>query len=168
MSEFIRITPEELQDNPFSLIGNDWMLITSGDAQRCNTMTASWGSVGVLWNKPIAIAYVRPTRYTYEFMESSDRFTLSVLSEEYRTALRLCGTVSGRDTDKFADAGLTVFEADGVPAVQEARLILVCRKLYVQDILPENFIDKDLLSHYKANDYHRQYVGEIETILKQA
>lgn len=168
MPEFIRISPEKLQDNPFSMIGNDWMLITAGTPERCNTMTASWGGVGVLWNKPIAIAYVRPTRHTYGFMESSDRFTLSILPEDYRAALRLCGTLSGRDVNKFAESGLSVYNADGVPAIAQARLIVVCRKLYVQDMAPEQFADKALLSHYKANDFHRQYIGEIETVLKHA
>ena len=167
MSKFINISPEELTENSFSMIGKDWMLITAGTPTQCNTMTASWGSVGVLWNKPIAIAYVRPTRYTYGCMEQADRFTLSVLPEEYRDALRLCGTMSGRDGDKFAAAGLTVCETNGVAAVEEARLILVCRKLYVQDIQESNFVDKSLLSHYKANDFHRQYIGEIEAVLKR-
>lgn len=167
MINFKEISPEELADNPFSMIGNDWMLITAGTPECCNTMTASWGSVGVLWRKPIAIAYVRPTRHTYEFMERSDRFTLSVLPEEYRDALRLCGTMSGRDGDKFAAAGLTPFETKGVAAVKEARLILVCRKLYAQDIQASNFVDKSLLSNYSANDFHRQYIGEIEAVLKR-
>ncbi len=166
MSEFIRTTPEELAENPFSLIGQEWMLITAGDTARCNTMPPSWGGVGVLWNKPIAIAYVRPTRHTYGFMENSDRFTLSFLPEDYRDALRLCGTMSGRDGNKFEAAGLTVCDADGVPAVSQARLILVCRKLYVQDMEETRFVDKTLLSHYKANDFHRQYIGEIEAVFK--
>lgn len=168
MSEFRCCSPESLTDNPFSMIGDEWMLITAGTPEQCNTMTASWGGVGVLWNKPIAIAYVRPTRHTYGFMENAEYFTLSVLPEQYRGALKLCGTVSGRDTNKFESAGLTVYDVDGVPAVEEARLILVCRKLYAQDMKPENFVDPALLSHYKANDFHRQYVGEIVTVLKKA
>lgn len=166
MQEFMTVSPEELAENPFSMIGKDWMLITAGTPESCNTMTASWGSVGVLWNKPIAIAYVRPTRYTYGLMEQAERFTLSVLPNEYRDALRLCGSMSGRDGDKFAAAGLTVCETNGVAAVAQARLILVCRKLYVQDIKENGFVDKSLLSHYNANDFHRQYIGEIEAVLK--
>ncbi|MBQ6830230.1 MAG: flavin reductase family protein [Clostridia bacterium] len=167
MSNFIRLSPEELTDNPFSMIGNEWMLITAGTPEHCNTMTASWGGVGVLWNKPVAIAYVRPTRYTYGFMETADRFTLSILPERYREALRVCGTMSGRDGDKFAAAGLTVYEMNGIAAVEEARLVLVCRKLYAQDMRPDCFVDDTLLSHYKANDFHRQYVGEIEAVFKR-
>lgn len=166
MSQFVSVAPESLTDNVFSLIGKDWMLITAGTPDACNTMTASWGGMGILWNKPIAIAYVRPQRYTYELMEQADTFTLSVLPEEYREALKWCGTHSGREEDKFAASGLTVYDADGVPAVAQARLILVCRKLYAQDMKPELFVDQTLLSHYKANDFHRQYIGEVVRVLK--
>ena len=167
METFTHLSPQELDDNIFRLIGQDWMLITAGTPERCNTMTASWGAAGVLWNKPIAIAYVRPTRYTYEFMEQQEMFTLSVLPEDYRDALKVCGTKSGREMDKFEQTGLSVLDVDGVPAVEQARLIFVCRKLYAQDIRPEQFVDSSLDSHYTANDYHRQYIGEIVDVLKK-
>ena len=166
MSSFVSVSPESLTDNPFSLIGKEWMLITAGTKEHCNTMTASGGGVGVLWNMPVAIAYVRPQRYTYEFMETAETFSLSVLPEQYREALRLCGTRSGRELDKFSATGLTVYDAEGTPAIAESRLIVVCRKLYAQDIKPENFVDTTLLSHYKAKDYHRQYIGEILQVLR--
>ena len=166
MPEFTSIAPELLNDNVFSLIGKEWMLITAGTPGQCNTMTASWGGMGVLWNKPVAIAYVRPQRYTYRFLEQSDTFSLSVLPEQYRCALQWCGSHSGREGDKFAGAGLTVYDAEGVPAVAESRLILVCRKLYTQDMKPECFADPSLLSHYKTNDFHRQYIGEVVRVLK--
>lgn len=165
MANFVSVTPESLTDNVFQAVGKDWMLITAGTPNNCNTMTASWGTMGVLWNHPIAVAYVRPQRYTYDFMENSERFSLSVLPETYREALQFCGTRSGRDGDKFAACGLTVYDANGVPAVGEARLILICRKAYVQDIKEECFLDETLLSHYKTKDYHRQYVGIIEEVL---
>lgn len=167
MSSFQTISPQSITDNPFSLIGNDWMLITAGAPDNCNTMTASWGSVGILWGKPVATAVVRPQRYTYEFMENNDYFSLSVLPEAYREALKFCGAHSGRDGDKFAACGLTVDQVDTVPFVAEARLVLVCRKLYAQDLKPECFLDSTLLSNYKANDFHRQYVGEIVSVLKK-
>ena len=167
MSTFTHLSPQELGDNIFQLIGQDWMLITAGTPEACNTMTASWGAAGILWNKPIAIAYVRPTRYTYEFMEEQTHFSLSVLPDTYREALRVCGTKSGREMDKFAQTGLSVLDVDGVPAVEQSRLILICRKLYVQDIRPENFVDPTLDSHYSANDYHRQYIGEIVDVLQR-
>ena len=100
MKKFKEIKPEELEFNPFRLIGKDWMLITAGTEEKFNTMTASWGSVGILWNKPAVTIYVRPTRYTYEFVEKYDEFTISFFSEEYRSALNFCGSKSGRDYDK--------------------------------------------------------------------
>ncbi len=162
---FNKISPEEWRDNVFATIGQDWMLLTAGTTDNCNTMTVSWGSMGILWNKPVAIAYVRPQRYTYEFMENSEFFTLSVLPQTYRAALQVCGTRSGREIDKFETTGLTVYDADGVPAVEQARMILVCRKLYVQDMEEDQFLDPTLLSHYKTKDYHRQYIGEIVDVL---
>ncbi len=165
MARFKSVSPETLSENVFRTIGEDWMLITAGTVENCNTMTASWGGMGILWNKPMAIAYVRPQRYTYQFTEEQEYFTLSVLPEAYREALQWCGTHSGRDGDKFAASGLTVYDAGGVPAVGEARLILVCRKVYAQTMEEECFLDKALLSHYKTKDYHRQYIGVIEQVL---
>lgn len=165
MNTFSAVDPKMLTDNPFSLIGDEWMLITAGDGTACNTMTASWGGIGVLWNLPVAFSFVRPQRYTYQFMEQADTYSLSFLPEEYRSALRYCGSHSGRDGDKFSESGLSVFYDNGTPCIEQARLILVCRKLHVSDFAPEQFIDPALLSHYKANDFHRQYVGEILRVL---
>ncbi|MNC25099.1 Flavoredoxin [compost metagenome] len=124
-------------------------------------MTASWGGLGVLWDKNIAICFVRPTRYTYEFLEASDGFTLSFFTEEYRDALEICGASSGRDTDKVEAAGLTVADhAQGLVSFQEARLVLECRKLYYQDLNPQHFLDPSVHEMYH-NDYHRMYIGEI-------
>ncbi len=167
MTAFSRIDPKALTDNPFSLIGDDWMLITAGDGEHCNTMTASWGGVGVLWNLPVAFSFVRPQRHTYTFMEQADTYSLSFLPEEYRPALRYCGSHSGRDGDKFAATGLSVVTENGTPYIEQARLVLICRKLHTVDFKAEQFIDPTLLSHYKANDFHRQYVGEILTVLKK-
>lgn len=167
MKSFSTVDPQALTDNPFSLIGNEWMLITAGNGTHCNTMTASWGGVGVLWNLPVAFSFVRPQRYTYEFMEQADTYSLSFLPEEYRPALRYCGSHSGRDGDKFAAAGLSVVYENGTPCIEQARLILCCRKLHTVDFTPEQFADSTLLTHYKANDFHRQYIGEIVQVLKE-
>ena len=105
---FGRIDPKELNQNVFSMIGEQWMLVTAGTAERCNTMTASWGGLGVLWGKPVATVYIRPQRYTLEFVEREDCFTLSFFGEEYRKALALCGSKSGRDVDKVKECGFTV------------------------------------------------------------
>ncbi len=113
MATLREIDPKEITDNPFALIGNDWMLITAGSQRRFNTMTASWGGLGVLWGRQVAVCFVRPTRYTYGFMERSKRFTLSFFSRRCRSALNLCGTRSGRDVDKVAATGLTPAFGDG-------------------------------------------------------
>ena len=138
------------------------MLVTSGVPGACNTMTASWGGVGVIWNKPVTTIYIRPQRYTYEFLEKNSLYTLSFFDEEYRAALKLCGYKSGRDMDKPKAAGLTPVELDGCAAFEEARLVLVCRKLYFSDIVPENLLDSTIDKvNYPAKDYHRMYIGEI-------
>jgi flavin reductase (DIM6/NTAB) family NADH-FMN oxidoreductase RutF len=159
---FKQIAPDQLTDNVFKLVGQDWMLITAGGLNRYNTMTASWGGLGVLWGKNVAFCVVRPTRYTYEFMEASDSFSLSFFTEEYRDALDICGSVSGRDTDKADAAGITpVEETPGIVYFGESRLVLECRKLYYQDLNPEHFQDPGIDSMYKNRDYHRMYIGEI-------
>lgn len=167
MATFTEINPFAIQDNPFTLIGKDWMLITAGETDSMNTMTASWGGLGVLWNKPVSYCFVRPTRHTYGFMEDRDFYSLSFFEPSYRSALELCGRVSGRDTDKIADAGLTPCTDREAPYFDEARLVLVCRKLYTQDIDPARFIDTSLAQHYPDADYHRVYVGEVVRVLRR-
>ncbi len=157
-----QIDPKTILDNVFSLIGDQWMLITAGNAERCNTMTASWGGLGVLWGRPVATAYIRPQRYTYEFVERSPAFTLSFFDESFRPQLNLCGSKSGRDVDKVKACGLTVQTgADGAPFFAEARLVLVCKKLYWQDLDPSHFLDSGIEAHYPGRDYHRMYIGAI-------
>ena len=155
-----------MKDNPFTLISKDWMLITAGGPDAWNTMTASWGGLGHLWNFDVAFIFVRPTRHTRGFIERSTGFSLSFFGEEHRRALNVCGSVSGRTTDKAKAAGITPrsFEAAGGPFVsfEEARLVLVCRKIHAQDLDPAGFIDPTIESHYLERDWHRLYVGAIE------
>ncbi len=102
------IAPTELTDNFIRLIGKDFMLISAGTPEKFNAMTASWGTVGFLWNKPVATCFVRPERYTDSFMQAQDVFTLSFLKPEISKAVhKSCGSKSGRDTDKIKAAGLT-------------------------------------------------------------
>jgi flavin reductase (DIM6/NTAB) family NADH-FMN oxidoreductase RutF len=159
--DFKTIKPEELSDNPFKLIGKDWMLITGGAPDKFNTMTASWGGLGVLWERKVAFCFIRPTRYTYEFVERSENFTLSFFEEHYRKAMTFVGTHSGRDTDKIKETGLTPVKENGRVYFKEARLVLACRKLYFQDISPDRFLDPTINEMYPQKDYHRMYVGEI-------
>ncbi len=147
--------------NPFNLIGDDWMLITSGNEKNFNTMTASWGGLGVLWNKKVAFSFVRPQRYTFEFMEENEFFTLSFFDAKHKDALRLCGRKSGRDCNKVKEAGLTPFFEDSAPCFEEAKIVLICKKIYSQFISPECMIDKSLEKNYENKDYHKMFIGEI-------
>ena len=166
MDNFYEISPNEL-GNASELIGNRWMLITAKDNDKVNAMTASWGCLGVLWNKPVAVGFVRPQRHTFGLTETEERISLAFLDEDRRDALKLCGTKSGRDMDKITAAGLTTELFDGVPVICEARTLLICRKLYVGNIEESGFVDKKLLDNYKLADYHRVYVWEIEKVLER-
>ena len=165
---FRSIAPTDLPDNFFSRIGEDWMLITAENPLgEANTMTASWGCAGILWNKPVAVCFIRPQRYTYGIVEDADTLSLSFFpAGAHRDALRYCGTQSGRDGDKFAATGLTLTHAEnGTPYVSEANLVLVCRKLYADDLKKGCFIDPAMLKHYPADDFHRFYICEITRVL---
>ena len=156
--------------SPFERLDRQWMLITAGNVEddkgNWNTMTASWGGLGVLWNKDVAFIFIRPSRRTFSFANDASFFTLSFFDETQRSALNICGEKSGRDIDKASAAGLTpVFFNDG-PAMgavsfREAGDILFCKKLYTQDIAPARFLDDSIDKNYNGNDYHRMYVGEI-------
>lgn len=161
----------EMELNPINLIGGQWWLITAGSKERgWNTMTASWGHLGTIWgsNMPTAVIYIRPQRYTKEFVDREDTFTLSVLPEKYRKALGILGTKSGRDGDKVAEAGLTpVFGEDGV-YFEEAERVFVCRKVYHAPIREEGFVDRSIIDdHYPTRDYHEMYIGEITKVLEK-
>ena len=160
---FTPIAPTALRANPFQLIGRDWMLITAGTASACNTMTASWGGLGHLWNRDVSFCFVRPQRYTYGFMERVSCYTLSFYDEAHRAALEYCGSRSGRDGDKAAAAGLTpVSDETGAVYFAEARLVLVCRKLYGGDIARAAFTEPAVPAEvYPKGDFLRMYVGEI-------
>ena len=152
----------------FRLWDEQWFLLTAGDfrERRFNTMTVSWGSLGILWNKPFAQVVVRPTRHTHSFMERYDTFTLCAFSAEHRPALELLGSRSGRDGDKIAQSGLTPIASSRVPApgFAEAELIIECRKIYWDDLEPSRFLDPGIEANYPQKDYHRIYFGELLAI----
>ncbi len=167
MKSFEKVSAEELNENFIDLIGNKWMLITASDGEKANTMTASWGGVGELWNKNVSFSFIRPTRYTYEFVEKSDYYTLCFFDEEYREKLAYLGKVSGRDEDKISKMGLTVVKDGDISYFDEAKYVLVCRKLYKDDIEMENFTDMSFGEKiYTEGNLHRMYVGEILYALK--
>jgi len=157
-----KIEPQDINQNPFTLIDDDWFLLSTGNLHAFNTMTASWGGMGILWNKPVVFCFVRPQRYTYKFMESNEFFTMSFFDESYREALNLCGKVSGRQTDKMKATGLKPFESpEGSIFYEQSTLMLECRKLYFSDIIPEHFQVEAINKNYPKKDYHRMYIGEI-------
>lgn len=155
------MNPELIRDNPFKLIGNDWMLITAGSKKSYNTMTGAWGGLGIMWEKKVAWCVIRPNRYTYKFVEESPFYTLSFLDEQYRDILTYCGTKSGRDVNKVAETGLTPVFGENSIYFAEARLVFECKKIYFQDILPKNFLSPKIEEYYPQKDYHRMYLGEI-------
>ncbi len=153
--------------NPFDLIGKEKLLLTAGSAENHNTMTASWGTMGILWNKKVVSVVIRPQRHTYGFFEKEPYFTVSVLKPGYDDAYRICGTKSGRDCDKIALAGLTPYVRDQAITFEEARLAILCKKIYIQDLDPAGFLDPEIERHYPIRDYHRLYCGEILSVLEQ-
>jgi flavin reductase (DIM6/NTAB) family NADH-FMN oxidoreductase RutF len=156
---------EKLILQPHNVFHNKGALLTSGDYlnKDFNSMTIGWGALGTMWNLPFAFVAVRHTRYTYQFMEKFDTFTVSFFPDHYREALSILGTRSGRDGDKISIAGLTPEASAKVvaPSFVEAELVLECRKIYADDLNPAHFIDVSIERHYPLRDYHCIYYGEI-------
>ena len=146
-----------------------WLLLASGDFEKghFNAMTVGWGSLGIMWARPFAQVVVRPTRYTYEFMNQYDTFTLCAFPAEQRPALQLLGTKSGRDGDKITESGLDPVASTQVaaPSFAEAELVIECQKTYWQDMEPAQFLDASIEKVYAAKDYHRIFFGEIVALL---
>ena len=163
---FKKVDVKTLDMKPFEKIGSEWMLISAAKDGKANTMTASWGGVGVMWGKNVAFIVLRPQRYTKEFVDAAETFSLSVLDESFRKTYSYLGSVSGRDEDKIAKSGLTVSHEHATPYFEEADTVLVCRKLYVQEYRPECFADQELDTKWYPNkDYHVMYIAEIEKVL---
>lgn len=145
------------------------MLVTAGTPEKFNMMTASWGGTGILWGKPVAFIFIRPERYTYEFIEKGDTLTLSFLGEAHRDIHKICGSQSGRDIDKVAASGLKPYVTEnGNIAYEQARLILECKKLYADFIDADNFVDKLLISRWYEEGhggFHKMYILEIQNVL---
>jgi flavin reductase (DIM6/NTAB) family NADH-FMN oxidoreductase RutF len=161
---FKELNPANMKESPFTMLADNWMLVTAGEEGNFNMLTASWGGFGVLWSKNVSYTVVRPTRYTFEFMEKYDRYTLSFFEPEYKDTLMLCGSKSGREINKMKDTGLTPVFDGGSVYFSEARLVMVCKKLYWQDMNPDNFLDASIMDNYPKKDFHRMYVGEVESI----
>ena len=164
------IEPSNLNENVFRLVGKEWMLITAGIPEQFNTMTASWGGLGVLWNRPVAFVFIRHERYTFKFIENDVPVTLSFLGEENREILKLCGTKSGRDIDKVKATGLEpVKTPEGGVTFRQSYITLDCRKLYADDIKKEKFTDISPLRQWYGDrpggSFHRLYILDIKKVL---
>ncbi len=160
---FEEIDIESLPDNLFHLLDDDWMLITAGDKESFNTMTASWGSFGVLWEKPVAMAFIRPQRYTLKFIVNNSFFTMSFFAPKYKQILNFCGQYSGEVVDKVKETGLIpAYTPSGNITFEQARLVIECKKIYADEIKPEKFIDKQIIQRiYPTQDFHKMFIGEI-------
>ncbi len=163
---FKEISPYEITENTFKLLNKDWALVTAKNGDKENPMTISWGGVGIMWNKPVAFTFIRPQRYTFGLMENEDYYSVCFFEEEYRDALKFCGSKSGRDHDKTKETGLTPAYDLDAPYYEEAKLVLICRKMYAQELNKESVIaTDDVLSAYANNDYHKMYISEIVKVL---
>ena len=159
------ISIRELDCNFVKMLSEDWALLTAGTVDNFNTMTVSWGGVGELWNKDVAFLFVRPQRYTYEFIENNDYCTLSFFGGEYKKELGICGSKSGRDIDKMEATGFTPISIDNSTGFKEAKITVYMKKLAYQDMKPDGFIDDSIMNNYANNDFHRVYVGEIIKVI---
>ena len=163
-NHFEEIAAKSLNENVFKAFDDEWALITAGKEDSFNTMTASWGTMGILWNKPVAIIFIRPHRYTLKFIEENQFFTISFFTNEYKHILNYCGQHSGKEVDKMKETGLTpIFSNAGSVGFEEARLMIECHKIYTDEFKPDRFINKEILHRtYPNKDYHHIFVGEIE------
>ena len=164
-TQYHEIRPEEICRNVFDLIGKDWLLVTGGTPESFNSMTASWGGLGVLWNKPVAFIFIRKTRHTLLFLEQKTDFSLSVYLEHCRNELlQIFGKKSGRDCDKTKESGFTPIETPlGTVAYAEASLVMSCRKLYAGQLFKENILDLTAKTTMYAPDEeaHKMFIAEI-------
>ncbi|MCR5484241.1 MAG: flavin reductase [Clostridiales bacterium] len=157
----------EIKESAVKMISDDWALVTAGDNKKFNTMTVSWGGLGELWGRDVAFIFIRPQRYTLEFINREDFFTLSFFGGKYKKELAFCGSKSGRDVDKAAATGLTPASYGDAVFFDEAETVLVCKKIAVFDILPDGFLDRSIDDNYKNGDYHKVFVGEIVKTLQK-
>ena len=163
---FKEIAFTDVKENVVDLLKNQWALVTAGNSDGLNTMTVSWGAVGELWAMDMATIYIRPQRYTVNYLEENDYFTISFFDSEYHSALAFCGAKSGKDVDKVKETGLTPALNENAPYFEEAKLVLVCKKVAKSEFKPEQMLDKSIIDkQYPAKDFHYIYYGAIEKVL---
>lgn len=168
MSDFVKTDLKTFETNPFELIDKQWMLITAKNGDKVNAMTASWGGMGIMWNKKVVYVFIRPQRYTREFVDVSDTFSLCFLDETYRKTLNYFGTASGRDEDKISKQNMHILDKDGTPFFEESEMVILCKKLYRQRLASDGFIIPEMNTQfYQNDDHHYMYIAEIQDILKK-
>ena len=166
MANLQAIDPKDFLVSPFKLIGQDAMLIAAEKDGRCNAMTASWGGLGVMWRRNVAFTVIRPQRFTKEFVDSADTYSLNFFPSGNEKMLNYMGSASGRDEDKIAKAGLTVERDGATPYFGGVKAVMLCRKLFAQPYRPEFFVDMTIDPElYAKKDYHTLYIGEVTKIL---
>lgn len=156
-----------LEFNPFEKIGSDWAAVTVAHEDKVNAMTISWGGLGVMWNKNVCYVFIRDSRYTKEFIDQEDTFSLTFFPKEFgKSALKYLGGVSGRDENKIKNAHLHIDYADGIPYIDEGNLVITCKKLSMTRLTPDSFLDPTIESSFYADgDLHNMYVAEILQVL---
>ncbi len=156
----------EFATDIFKVFDKQWALLTVGNADKFNTMTISWGGMGTLWNKPVATVYVRTSRYTHEFMDGNEFFSISFYPEQYRKTLGILGSMSGRDMDKMKESGLTPKQVGQTMTFEEAEVTVICRKLFRQRLDLDN-IPRDVVKTFYTDDApHDMYIGEVVEIIR--
>jgi len=166
MHSFQKITTDIMEINPFEKIGKDWMLVSAGNEQKANTMTASWGALGQMWGKDAAFVVIRQSRFTKEFIDREGKFSLSFPKNEHKKLMKFLGSVSGRNEDKIKESGVEIGYYNGVPYIDNAVLLLICKVMSATLIKPEDFKDSSIdMAWYKDKDYHTLYIAEITDIL---
>ena len=158
---------KSLELKTFELFNEKWALLTAGDIANHNSMTISWGETGTLWGKPVVTVYVKPSRYTHEFMEKNDYFVLSFFKEEYRQSLAIMGSKSGRNNNKDELSKLTPISHDKVTIYQEAELTLIVKKIYQNELVLDNIPEQERNTHYKNEAPHTMYIGEVVEMIKK-
>ncbi len=162
------INIRDLNKSAVKMISDEWALLTAGNEQGFNTMTVSWGGIGELWGKDVAFVFVRPQRYTKDFIEREGMMTLSFFGGEYKKEMGICGKKSGRDIDKFKETGLTPAFTDGTVYVKEAKHVLVLKALAIADMKPDDILEKEIIPDcYQNGDFHKVYICEIVKTLKK-
>ena len=157
----------EFTAKSFEIFNKEWAIVCAGDPEHYNAMTISWGGLGTLWGRPVATVYVKPVRYTYQFMNDSEYFTVSFYDEQYREAMQVYGSASGRDTDKEAVTGFVPVYLEHGVTFEQARVTLVCRKIYYNDLVMENIPAEIAQRTYHDEPPHRMYIGEVIDVVRK-